>query len=105
MWALTMPAPTSAQIAVKRLLEGQTNFVKMLWKFNSVYNPKLQLADHARAVRYEMRPPAATRQAKVDPRMLYVHRHGGRAREVDAPTEAFVHETGGRGEEPTPFSA
>ena len=94
----------TAQIAVKRLLEGQTNFVKMLWKFNSVYNPKLQLADHAQPVRYQMRPPAAERPAKLDPRTLYVHRLGARVREVDAPTEAFVRETGGRGEEPTPVS-
>src|SRR6202048_998782 len=36
----------AAGLAVGRLLRGQTNFVRMLWKFNSVYNPKLQIADH-----------------------------------------------------------
>ena len=38
----------------------------MLWKFNSVYNPELQLADHARPVRYEMAPPPAHRDV-IDP--------------------------------------
>ena len=47
----------AAGLAVGRLLRGQTNFVRMLWKFNSVYNPKLQLADHQQPVRYEISPP------------------------------------------------
>ena len=38
------------KIAAGHLMRGQTNFVKMLWKFNSVYNPALQLADHRQAV-------------------------------------------------------
>src|SRR5262249_19628195 len=36
------------------LMRGQTNFVRMLFRFNSVYDPKLQLADHAQPVRYEI---------------------------------------------------
>ena len=90
----------TALIAARRLLEGQTNFVKMLWKFNSVYDPKRQLADHARPVRYEMRLPDTARPAKLDPRTLYVHGHGGRLRQVDDGTEAFVRDTGGRHEKP-----
>ena len=43
------------------LARGQTNFLKMLFKFNSVYDPKLQLADHARPVKYEMSLPPAPR--------------------------------------------
>jgi hypothetical protein len=85
---------------LQRLLEGQTNFVKMLWKFNSVYDPKLQLADHARPVKYEMRLPDAERAQKVDPRTLYVHAQGARRRQVDEVTEAFVRSTGGRHETP-----
>ena len=34
--------------AGKLLLQGQTNFVKMIWKFNKVYNPGRQSADHER---------------------------------------------------------
>lgn len=47
----------TAIIAAKHLASGQTNFVKMLWKFNSVYNPERQLSDHRRPVKYEMRLP------------------------------------------------
>src|SRR6266536_1184188 len=44
---------------VPLLLRGQTNFVKSLWKFNSVYNPDRQFADHSRPLTYAMRPPVA----------------------------------------------
>ncbi len=47
----------TAVIAARLLARGQTNFVRMLWKFNSVYHPELQLADHRRQVKYEMRLP------------------------------------------------
>ncbi|WP_405592420.1 hopanoid C-3 methylase HpnR [Streptomyces sp. NBC_01190] len=53
------------------LLRGQTNFARMLWKFNSVYNPARQLADHQRPVRYELPLP---HQIDIgDRRQLYVH--------------------------------
>jgi hopanoid C-3 methylase HpnR len=52
------------------LLRGQTNFIRMLWKFGRVYNPERQLADHAREVRYAMRPPPA---ARARPEQVYVH--------------------------------
>ena len=58
--------------SARLLARGQTNFVRMLWKFNSVYNPRRQLADHARPVRYEMRLPDPAAQA--DPNVFYVHR-------------------------------
>jgi hypothetical protein len=61
--------------------------------FNSVYDPKLQLADHAQPVRYEISLPPAP-QAAVAPEALYVHPgRGRRAREIDAQTERFVDET------------
>ena len=83
----------TAFISAKLLLRGQTNFVKMLFKFNSVYNPKLQLADHERPVKYEISLPPPTK-AKVDPITLYVHRgQGRRGREIDNATEQFVEET------------
>lgn len=83
----------TARIAARHLLRGQTNFVKMLWKFNSVYDPELQLADHRIPVSYEMtlQPPA---QKTIDSRLIYIHRARGRkSRAVDDATEAFVNRT------------
>jgi hopanoid C-3 methylase HpnR len=80
-------------ITSRHLLHGQTNFLRMLWKFNSVFNPELQLADHARPVRYEMplRPAFA---AVADKRALYVHKPAGRrGRILDDATEQFVDAT------------
>src|SRR5262250_445204 len=80
----------AAGLVMRQLVRGQTNFVKMLFKFNSVYNPKLQLADHERPVKYEISMPPPAR-AKVDPITLYVHRgQGRRGREIDNQTEQFV---------------
>lgn len=59
-------------LTAKLLAQGQTNFARMLWKFNSVYNPGRQLADHRRPVTYEMRLPEPS--VRVDPADLYVHR-------------------------------
>jgi len=83
----------TAKNVAKLLAKGQTNFVKMLFRFNRVYDPKLQLADHAAPVRYEMTlPPAAC--DRVDPNALYVHAaRGRRGREVDDATERFVDAT------------
>lgn len=59
---------STASIAGRLLLQGQTNFLKMLWRFNTVYNPKRQLADHARAVKYEMTLPVIrTEREAVEP--------------------------------------
>ncbi|MFE7900614.1 radical SAM protein, partial [Streptomyces sp. NPDC057424] len=53
------------------LARGQTNFARMLWKFNRVYNPARQLADHHRPVRYEL--PMPKHLDVGDRRELYVH--------------------------------
>jgi hopanoid C-3 methylase HpnR len=77
-------------IAGKLLLRGQTNFLRMIWKFNTVFNAQLQIADHARPVQYELptRPEFAT---IADKRALYVHKPAGRrARTLDDATEKFV---------------
>jgi hypothetical protein len=80
--------------SARLLLQGQTNFVRMLWKFDSVFDPKLQLADHAREVRYEMTPPPGAVEGRLDPRSLYVHGpQGRRARAIDDATESFVEAT------------
>lgn len=54
------------------LAQGQTNFVKMLWKFNRVYNHRRQVADHRREVRYPMQSPQAPLK-KIEPAALYIH--------------------------------
>lgn len=72
------------------LLRGQTNFVRSLWKFDSVFNPKLQLADHAMPVKYQMQPPPPA-ETKVDVKSLYIHQPRGRAsRALDDASERFV---------------
>ena len=84
---------STATIAAGHLLRGQTNFVKMLWKFNSVYNPKLQLSDHRQPVKYQMALPPAPRET-VNPKLLYIHHSNGRrGRAIDDATEQFVDNT------------
>jgi magnesium-protoporphyrin IX monomethyl ester (oxidative) cyclase len=65
----------AARIIAGHLAHGQTNFLRMLWKFNSVYNAKRQLGDHLRAVRYELPLPAATPASEPPARGadLYIH--------------------------------
>jgi hopanoid C-3 methylase HpnR len=80
-------------LAARLLARGQTNFVKMLWKFNSVYDPALLLADHAQPVRYQMEPPPRA-GARIDRRSFYLHETRGRAdRAIDDSTEHFVDAT------------
>jgi hopanoid C-3 methylase len=61
-------------IAARHLLHGQTNFVKMLWKFNRVYNAERQVRDHKRPVRYEIKLPRKN-ASKTDLNALFVHPH------------------------------
>ena len=56
------------------LRHGQTNFLRMLWKFNTVYNPERQYADHLREVPYLLCPPQERGAAQPTPAALYVHR-------------------------------
>jgi len=57
---------------VRALARGQTNYLKMLWKFASVYNAERQFSDHARPVSYTMRP-RRLRTGKPTAAELYVH--------------------------------
>lgn len=59
-------------LSLKLLVQGQTNFVRMLWKFNSVYNPGRQLADHRQSVKYEINLPKPGVEPLVK-NSLYVH--------------------------------
>jgi hopanoid C-3 methylase HpnR len=84
----------AAGTAARLLLRGQTNFVRMLWRFNSVFDPRLQLADHEREVRYAMTLPPGPGTGRTDIKSLYVHGPAGRrGRTIDDATETFVDET------------
>jgi hopanoid C-3 methylase HpnR len=54
------------------LARGQTNFVRSLFRFDSVFDPELLLADHRRRVDYELPlPPAPDGVARRE--RLYIH--------------------------------
>jgi magnesium-protoporphyrin IX monomethyl ester (oxidative) cyclase len=77
----------TAAIAGRLALRGQTNFLRMLWKFSRVYNPQRQYRDHLRPLTYAMRPPATPGGPRPRPRDLYVHIPvAGRAEEALAST-------------------
>jgi hopanoid C-3 methylase HpnR len=63
----------AARILGANLLRGRTNFATMLWKFNRVYNPRRQLADHQRPVRYELPLPQHHLMDVADRRQFYIH--------------------------------
>jgi hypothetical protein len=60
-------------IVARQLLRGQTNFARMIWKFNSVYHPDRQYAEHQRQPRYLLPPPAERPAAPPDRKELYIH--------------------------------
>jgi hopanoid C-3 methylase HpnR len=64
-----------ADIVVRLLAKGQTNFLKMLFKFNSVYSVDRLCADHAQQIKYEIGlPPLTTpKLSREDKAQLYVH--------------------------------
>jgi hopanoid C-3 methylase len=64
-------------------LRGQTNFLRNMFHFNSVYDPDALLADHYRPVAYELPVPPPV-QAKPERASLYIHAEKPRARAVAA---------------------
>jgi hypothetical protein len=64
---------TTAGLAFRLALRGQTNFVRMLWKFGSVYSRNRQYSDHFRPLAYSMRPPEAQSASPPRARDLFVH--------------------------------
>ena len=63
----------TCKVAVRHLMRGQTNFVRMLWKFKQVYNPQRQYADHFQEVKYNLSSPPMQSHAKPKAAELYVH--------------------------------
>ena len=62
-----------AWLSMSLLLRGQTNFIKMIWNFNKVYNPERQYADHHQEVQYAMTPPVSRKVPKPEREGLYIH--------------------------------
>jgi hopanoid C-3 methylase HpnR len=58
--------------AVRALARGQTNYLRMLWKFGSVYNAARQYGDHGQPVTYALRPRRQV-TGKPSGSWLYVH--------------------------------
>ncbi|MBS0168998.1 MAG: hopanoid C-3 methylase HpnR [Nitrospira sp.] len=86
----------TAKLAAGHLLRGQTNFVKMLWKFNSVYNPDLQMADHRKPVFYAMDLPQHANGCSRDG-VISIHRMKGQAaQQLDEDSVRFVNQSSGR---------
>jgi hopanoid C-3 methylase len=63
----------AAAIGASLAIQGQTNFLRMLWKFNSVYNAERQYSDHFREVKYTIRPPVAYINGRPGADGLYIH--------------------------------
>jgi hopanoid C-3 methylase len=65
--------------ALRALARGQTNYLRMLWKFSSVYNAQRQYSDHGRPVTYALRArrPVA---GKPSGSLLYVHQPAAQRR-------------------------
>src|SRR6201993_1131747 len=62
-----------ARLAAGLAIKGQTNFLRMLWKFNSVYNADRQYSDHFREARYLMQPPRRHLNGRPRGEALYIH--------------------------------
>ena len=65
-------AAAVSKILAGQLVRGQTNFLKMLFKFSKVYNAERFHSDHARDVQYAMRRPTEYGRG-VKPKDLLVH--------------------------------
>ncbi|HEX3490484.1 MAG TPA: hopanoid C-3 methylase HpnR [Streptosporangiaceae bacterium] len=59
-------------IVARQLLHGQTNFARMLWKFDQVYNADRQYAEHQREIEYQL-PPPAEHPGHAGGKDLYIH--------------------------------
>ena len=65
-------AKTSGIVA-RQLLRGQTNFVRMIWKFDQVYSADRQYSEHLREAKYLLPPPREHAVEMGDRNDLYVH--------------------------------
>ncbi len=63
-------AKETSRIIARHLIHGQTNFARMLWRFNKVYNADRQFRDHYQGVPYELPLPD---QHTVKRQELFIH--------------------------------
>jgi hopanoid C-3 methylase HpnR len=63
----------TAGIVARQVAHGQTNFARMIWKFNKVYNADRQYADHQQPVRYRLPEPAPQPTVIASQQDLFVH--------------------------------
>jgi hopanoid C-3 methylase HpnR len=61
--------------AMRLLLHGQTNYIRMYWNFGRIYNAQKLFADHLRPVQYAMTPPPRD-GVRPPAGRLYIHRPG-----------------------------
>jgi hopanoid C-3 methylase len=76
-------------IAGRLAARGQTNFLRMLWRFSRVYNGDRQYADHQREIRFELPVPDHRAIGSRSRRELYIHTRTAPARRGPAP-EAYA---------------
>jgi hopanoid C-3 methylase HpnR len=89
-------APGFARAVFGLLMRGQTNFLRGVMAYPSVYNLKKMLADHEQPVHYELPlpPPAVIQERPGKASDMYIHAPRGRAgRNIDDSTERFVDAT------------
>jgi magnesium-protoporphyrin IX monomethyl ester (oxidative) cyclase len=60
-------------IIARQIMRGQSNFAKMIWKFNQVYNADRQYSEHLRETSYQLPPPADRPAQAPDRKELYIH--------------------------------
>jgi len=68
----------AAAITGRLLMRGQTNFLRMLTRFNRVYNTDRQYGDHCREVSYQLPLPDHHDVGQRDRADLYIHTRPGR---------------------------
>lgn len=68
-----------AGVFIGLALRGQTNFLRSMFRFSSVYSPEALLADHTRPVSYELELPSAI---GADRAALYIHADKPRVRQA-----------------------
>ncbi len=64
---------SKAAIAARLLIRRQTNFVRTLWRFNSIFDAERQMSDHGLPTRYQLTLPTGDGHGK-DRLSLYVLR-------------------------------
>ena len=60
-------------IIARQLVRGQTNFARMIWKFDQVYNADRQYSEHQRPTRYQLTPRAGRPVTAAGRKELYIH--------------------------------